>query len=848
MQKRRIAADVIRGVRNNARLLLSYTSEGKLGVRVENSLALEQPQKPAGSNAPAMVNGGWPAYVYADTTSGSPPSAILRAQNGASTVRLWSRPTADTPNRFAMEFQDRFNEYQQDSLTLVDAGDCARTGQEITGRLLVEGIPTYDQAARILKFFLDKSIKGNRYIEFETTVKAVGQRVGDLITVTYGKEGMVNQPFRLLKIAPAMNYRTVLLTAQIHDDAWYQDTNGQLSLIPETRRQPGVGTHLPNPISGSETDANGKIQFGITEYEVAGTDGSILTEVEVSFTPPVAGRSARAGIPIVSLQPTILPTGGTLAGNQTLYYAVTGSDADGQEGGPSFTVRAKIPAGSSTNTVQLNELSFTPGSATFTVYRGTLPTQLYRIAYGLVLAGQFTDTGLAAELATSPDPHYDHANFYWRLEETEEKFATIVGPNQVGDASLSLTPNAYVGHVVRLVEGQGEGQERTIAANTATILTVDRNWDEAPDGTTHFVVNEATWHFGGRARSSPARFQIPNLRGRVAEISGRAANANNIESPEGLAVVTRWRIGGGGTGVSDEAAPPAPSFGTAAQGDGALIFLGIAFPSLVNTQGITSGIFRLHYRDELEGVSPYQLATAVNAVQTSLALHTPGNAAPWDLIQIEFELMRVTAVGSGGLQYTVERGAHGSTAAPHPAGARIYRLHDRTVVTPFERNFFGTPAAGGWSHSEWMPDIRLASGEFWVTNRFGPSPTTVANYMGLVDGGQRTLHGGQFHFQVEGILGVLDDAAPPLSVQQSFSMRDVYAQVKTAPAGANLEVRVSQDGQEIARCTIADGQTVSPPVDGAELGVLTGGGTLALDILSVGTTYPGRDLTVTIRV
>jgi len=848
VRARRMAADVVRGVRNNARLMLSYTTDGKLGVQVENTLALQQPVKPYGSNAPALVNGGWPAYVYADGTGGSPPSGILRADNGASTARLWSRSTVDTPNRLTTEFQDMFNEYQQDSFAIVDLGDYARAGQEITGRVIVDGIPSYDQAARALKFLLDKSIRGNRYIEFDTTVKALGQRVGDIITVTYGKEGMVNQPFRILKIAPGMNYRTVRLTAQIHNDAWYQDTNGQLSLIPETRRQPGVGAGLPNPVTGTEVDPNGQIQYQITEIEVTGTDGTILSEVEAKFTPPVAGQSRLAGIPIVSLQATVFPTGGTLAGNQTLYYAVTGTDAEGEESGPSFTVRVKIPAGSSTNSVRLNGLSFSGGTSSFSVYRGALPTQIYRIASGAAIATEFLDTNLAAQLVSSPDPNYDHANFYWRLEDTEEKFADTFGPDTIGNSTLNMTPNAYVGHVARLTGGLGRGQERAIVSHTATTVTVNRDWDVVPDPSTQFVVSEAAWHFGGRARSSPARFQIPNLRDRVVQISGRSANAANVESPEALAIVTRWRIGGGGIGVADQGVPPAPSFGTSARGDGTLRFLGIGFPQLTNTQGITSGTFKLHYRDELQGVSAIQVGTAMDAVQTTLTLNQAGGAAAGDLIQAEFEIMKVTAVANGGLDYTVVRGHHGSTAAAHAAGIPVYHLQDRTVLVPFERKFFSTTAAADWSHSEWLPDIRLASAEFLVTNDFGESPATVNPYTQLVDGGQRTLAGGQFNFQIEGILGILDDAAPALSAQESFSIHDVYAEVKAAPTGANVQVRVKQGATVIATCTIDDGDTTSNAVNGAEVPVLTAGATLTLDILAVGTTYPGRDLTVTIRV
>ncbi|MCB1019446.1 MAG: hypothetical protein KDC27_05935, partial [Acidobacteria bacterium] len=62
LQDRRTAADVVRGVRNNARLQLNYRNDGKLAVYVENSLLLQQPAKPEGSNAATTLNGGWPAY------------------------------------------------------------------------------------------------------------------------------------------------------------------------------------------------------------------------------------------------------------------------------------------------------------------------------------------------------------------------------------------------------------------------------------------------------------------------------------------------------------------------------------------------------------------------------------------------------------------------------------------------------------------------------------------------------------------------------------------------------------------------------------------------------------------
>ena len=39
-------------------------------------------------------------------------------------------------------------------------------------------------------------------------MKGIGIAPGDLITVTYLKEGLERQPFRVVKLAPGQNYQT----------------------------------------------------------------------------------------------------------------------------------------------------------------------------------------------------------------------------------------------------------------------------------------------------------------------------------------------------------------------------------------------------------------------------------------------------------------------------------------------------------------------------------------------------------------------------------------------------------------------------------------------------------------
>jgi hypothetical protein len=335
------------------------------------------------------------------------------------------------------------------------------------------------------------------------------------------------------------------------------------------------------------------------------------------------------------------------------------------------------------------------------------------------------------------------------LEDTEEQFASVFDSASVGSSVLNMPVDALVGHVVRLFRGKGAGQERAVTSNTATTLFVTPAWEIEPDESSIFVVSDNTWHFGGRARTSPARFLIPNRQDKVVQITGRSANAQNVESLEGLAIVTRWRIGGGGLGVADLDVPPEPSFSAAAPGDGALVLTSIGFPVLENTQTISTGTFQLWFRDELAAPGTISLASAILETDTTATLNAAGPAQAGDLIQIEGEVLRVIDVQGAGTQYEVARGQCGSSAAPHTSGTLVHQLQLRSVIVPFPRSFFGTLASGGWAHSEPLPSLRLVCAELWLANAFGQSPVGANSYASLPDGGLRTLQGGQFNFQVE---------------------------------------------------------------------------------------------------
>jgi Putative phage tail protein len=846
LQKRRNAGDLMRGIRNAARLLFTYSTGGLLQLQVENTLALQQPAKLPWSNSTEPLDGGWPAYEFSDGSDGA--GNILRKANGEPTVRMSARSIVDTPNQVTIEFQDAFNEYQQDSLLLVDVDDVALAGQVITTAASALGIPNYDQAARILKFTLDKSIQGNTYIEFESSVKALGLRPGDIITVTYLKEGFERQPFRILKIAPGANYRVTKITAQIHQDAWYADTNGQMPGDTGARRQPDSGVGVPRPLLGSVVDENGNFQYQITESSQNSTDGGVSERLTAGFLVPAAMPAGGPGIPLLSLAATI-GGGGTLPGNQTLYYGVSATDSSGQESALSFIVRATIPPGTNTNSVTLTGLSFDANTQSFNVYRGVTPQQMYRIASNQAPAASFTDGGLQDQVVAPPDPAFDHANFYWRTELQPEYAATLVTANTVGNSSAEMGSLNYAGMIVRITRGTGAGQEYTIASNTATTLTLTQPWAVQPDATSFFVVSEAAWHFAAASKTSPVQFEIPNETGVTLHIEGRGANVNDLEGPATLCTLTRWVVGGGG--LSDLAAPPQPMFGLQAPTtpDGTLALSGVSFTDLTNTHSVTAGTLTLYYWNELDGNTLYSLASDMAAADTVLNLSQAGNAKAGTFVQVEAEVMQVQGVQNGGLQYQVARGMHGTAAVAHVSqpALPVYHLQSKVAVAPFPLDFFGSPLAGNWSYPLALPDARVASAELFVTNSRGNSPVGSVNLTQLVDYGLRTLSGGQYSLQVSGFLAVDSAAAPNLVVEAAHAVRDIYAVVKGAPAGGPVQLTVSQNGTLYASLTIPAGATISSRLNCFAM-PLAEQAQLSLAVTAVGPTSPGSDLTVILRL
>ena len=840
----RSVGDILRGICNGCALFITASATGLLQLNAEDTLAIQQPTLPAGSNSTEELNGGWPAYEFGDNQF----SGILRQENGAVTLTVSSRTTANTPNQYTVEFQDEFNQYQQDSLSLVDVDDSLLTGQNLSTSLTALGLPNSDQATRAAALQLYKSVQGNTYVEFQTSMKGVALAPGDLITITYAKEGFSRQPFRITKVSPSVNFLTVSITAQLHDDAWYTAVNAGAVTFGSP---PGCEVGVPRPLVGSVFDSSHVAQFGITESSAASSDGTVTSNLAVSFSAPAKPTVSAAGIPLLGLNPQINATGGNLGGGQVLYYAVSAVDASGAESGLSFTVMANVPAGTSTNQVTLVSLSFSSNASKVNVYRGTNPIQLLLIAQNIQIASTFTDTGAAALLQGPPDYNYDHANFYWRLELQPAESVDIHSTTTVGNSTLNMLPNQYCGATVRITNGTGDGQERTISLNSANTLTINTKWDIEPDTTSSFLIADSSWQFGASSIASPVSFVVPNREGVTLHISGRAANVRNNECAFELSPLTHWRIAGNVGNNVDSDIPGQPTFGLNLGGQGTVDLVGVGFTSLDNTMTISAGTLTLAFWDELDGPSTMLLSTAATAGDTTLALATAMSASAGDLLQVDAEIMVVQQDLASGTSIQVGRGSHGSGAAAHAAQAAIYLLRKKIFIMPFAQGFFGSPASGSYVFPVVLPDVRIAAAELFVTNSHGNSGVAAQAFTNTSDTGLRTLSGGQLSIQVEGALAIQTNAAPPLLADTAHSVRDVYAVVSNPPTGAPVTMQLTQNSQPYCQLTIPAGATTSNVVDGFALGPLQAEAQIGLDITSVvqtANTAPGSDLTVTIRL
>ena len=231
---------------------------------------------------------------------------------------------------------------------------------------------------------------------------------------------------------------------------------------------------------------------------------------------------------------------------------------------------------------------------------------------------------------------------------------------------------------------------------------------------------------------------------------------------------------------------------------------GIGFSTLTNTVTISAGTLTLWYWNETDPTVERTLASAVASTDTTINLAAAGVAYAGQVVQIDSEIMLVTAIANLGTQYVVTRGYAGSNPVGHLITATLYELSRQVQILPFPQEFFGSPASGSYNYSIQLPDVRIAAAELFMTNIRGNSPTTRIAVTANTNQGLRTLYGGQITFQVEGYLAVINDITPPFIVDQAYSVRDIFATLRQPPNGGAVQMTMQLNGADYCYLTIAE--------------------------------------------
>lgn len=100
----------------------------------------------------------------------------------------------------------------------------------------------------------------------------------------------------------------------------------------------------------------------------------------------------------------------------------------------------------------------------------------------------------------------DYLGFLYQESETARNDGPSTGYNGTATSgsintltdsasSFSVTGAGLSGFVLRIIDGTGLGQERVISSNTAEVITVETQWNTAPDATSVYAIGAVDAHF-----------------------------------------------------------------------------------------------------------------------------------------------------------------------------------------------------------------------------------------------------------------------------------------------------------------------------------------------------------------
>lgn len=504
IKQRRSAADVVNGLlRSFNAILVPNNGTGKLEVHIKQTLADQQGSAVAGSNyntavssktAAGVVTNGYAAYKFGGST-------IARAKDGRSTLKLWTRPNNDAPNRVNFTFANADRDYAGDSASIIDETAIGRIDQEVVKGLQVDGVPNVDQANRIGNTIIAEAWRGNAsgdrrgtYIgELEPLAgfRVIRLRVGHICLLTDVQHGITNQLIRVLKIQPGANFETCKVTFQFHDDDWYTDVFWQSNdpLFSEQARdrlpRPSfpwcpykVQPNAADPMFDA-TDWN----FGLEQQYEDAADGTAIAKLLVTGRQPVNIFAALTP-PQIAIQGTTATTGGSLAGSgRTYFISVCAKDSDGKLSPPPPRPAAvTITDAGATNKATVTVPGWDSSAVGHVVLAGLSPSRLTFQSEAATTPATVDLTAYNERAWGMPDVEFDRLVTRMKLVSIPGAWSGIV--TAVGSGSIQVTGagwtiNGWAGRDVSLAGEVSGGSvalyNAAISSNTADTLSVSPN-------------------------------------------------------------------------------------------------------------------------------------------------------------------------------------------------------------------------------------------------------------------------------------------------------------------------------------------------------------------------------------
>lgn len=211
------------------------------------------------------------------------------------------------------------------------------------------------------------------------------------------------------------------------------------------------------------------------------------------------------------------------------------------------------------NTIGANSVITVPQVGSFTFDA----TTVFRIFSGsLWVQGSSTSAGFSVyDIATNTWTAKTPVGVTWgtdaklvstpgAVETFSTNDATGGTSNTISDSTKTWVARMWKNYQVRIYEGTGIGQIRTISDNTTTTITVSSNWTVTPDATSKFKIEGNDDYFYLIGNSAPTTYRFSVSAGTWTNVSPTVARSGNPTagmSGNWIDSVSGWEIPSTGT-------------------------------------------------------------------------------------------------------------------------------------------------------------------------------------------------------------------------------------------------------------------------------------------------------------